>query len=258
MVLLTSIADQLRQAEVERKPIDPITNHHDLSVEQAYAIQRINLNAKIANGRKVVGHKIGLTSKAMQDLLGVTTPDVGTITDEMVVEPSSNFNLDELIAGHIEAEFAFTLDKPLKGDKIDANELKQAISHVGLAGEIIDSRIKNWEIQLIDTVADNASSARVVIGDMIPATEEILNSLPQTKIHLHENEQVIAQGLGQAVMGDPLVPLLWLANALGEEDIHLKAGDIIFAGSVHRMQPLIPATYTVSAEGFASVSFTAI
>lgn len=258
--LFRQIAAELREAERTRVAIDPISSRHpELDMADAYVISGINREKKVASGRHVVGHKIGLTSHAMQEMLGVSTPDVGTLTDEMVIKNGGKLHLEELIAGHIEAEFAFVVGSAIRGTDISRDELISAISHVGLAAEVIDSRIRDWKIGIVDTVADNASSARIVTGGMHPATPELLAQLPQTVITLHEGSELIGKGPGSAVMDDPINPLLWLANTLASQEIHLKPGDLILAGSVHRMQPMRPnTTYTVTAEGFVPVTLTTI
>lgn len=258
--LLENVAAELRSAEHTRTPIDPISERYpELDIVDAYAISGINRERKLSSGRRVIGHKIGLTSRPMQEMLGVSTPDVGTLTDEMVIEDGGEFELEELIAGHIEAEFAFIVDAEVRGQEISREDLLGAISHVGLAAEIIDSRIRDWKIGIVDTVADNASSARVVTGEMLPATADLLARLPGIVIDLHEGSEVIGRGAGSSVMDDPINPLMWLANTLADQEIHLKPGDVILAGSVHRMQPLRPGTeYCVTAEGFPAVTVTTV
>lgn len=257
---LNAAATELREAEGLRRAIPPISDRFpEFELADAYAVQRINRDLRIASGERIVGHKIGLTSEAMQRMLGVSTPDVGSITDRMVVENGGEFALDELIAGHIEAEFAFRIGAPLRSGELDAKALRAAISHVALAAEIIDSRIRDWKIGLIDTVADNASSARIVTGDWLPASDALLDALPARVIRLLEDDAVIGEGPGAAVLGDPLEALLWLAGTLAEQGIALREGDVVLAGSVHRMQPMRAGSqYQVVSEGFGAVSLRVV
>lgn len=250
---LSGIARALRLAEDERAPIDPPSaTHPGLSVAEAYDVQRMNRDRRVREGARIVGHKIGLTSAAMQQMLGVDTPDVGSITDSMVLKNGSRFLLDELVDGHIEAEFAFRLARALPRERVTREELRAAIDGVAVSAEIIDSRIRDWRISLVDTVADNASSARIVTGDWVPATPELLDGLPEMTLTLHEDGVEIAAGPGAAVLGDPLNALRWLAGTLARQGTQLNPGDVVLAGAVHRMRRMrAGAAYTVRAAGFA-------
>lgn len=257
---LNAAATELREAEISRRAIAPISERYpEFELADAYAVQKINRELRLASGERIVGHKIGLTSEAMQRMLGVTTPDVGSITDRMVVANGGEFALEQLIAGHIEAEFAFRIGTSLGGAEVDAVALRAAISHVALAAEIIDSRIRDWQIGLVDTVADNASSARIVTGEWLPASAALLDGLPAQVIRLGEDGAVIGEGPGSAVLGDPLEALLWLAGTLAQQGIALREGDIVLAGSVHRMQPMRAGSrYEVASEGFGTVSLRVV
>ncbi len=251
-------ATALHEAEASRRPIEPLSERYpQLDVVDAYEIQRINRDRRTRVGERVVGHKIGLTSRAMQELLGVSTPDVGSITNRMVLTNNGQFDLSELISGRIEAEFAFVISEPLRSERISVESLKQSISHIALAAEVIDSRIRDWNISLVDTVADNASSARVVVGDRVRANDAVLRSLPSTVLGLYEDGVCIGEGPGSAVLGHPLEALRWLAENLAQQDIHLKPGDIVLAGAVHQMQPLRQGShYQVQATGFPTVQIS--
>lgn len=243
-LLIEQLAQELWDAEQLRAAIEPLSvRHPGLRLGDAYEIQTVNRDRRLAAGERIAGYKIGLTSKAMQEMLGVDTPDVGYVTERMVVPCDGSLAADELLAGRIEAEFAFRLGAAVLTDNVTLDDLRAVISHVAVSVEIIDSRIRDWRIGLIDTVADNASSARIVVGGWVPATPELFDSLLERVITLTEDGQVIGEGPGSAVLGDPLEALCWLANTLSAQGTHLQPEQVVLAGSVHRMQPLIPGRH---------------
>jgi len=228
---LGEIARQLIEAEDNRKAIDPITdNHPSISIEDAYKIQLKVVGLKQQRGQVIVGKKIGLTSKRMQDLLGVYEPDYGHILDRMVVFEGQPMSLSELIQPKVEAEIAFILKKDLKGPGITAATVLNATEGVMPAIEVIDSRIRDWKIKIQDTVADNASSARVILGGKILPAQKL--DLRYVGIVLEKNGEIVATGAGAAVLGNPAQSAAWLANKLSEFDVALKAGEIIMSGSL--------------------------
>ena len=198
-------------------------------------------------GERIVGHKVGLTSVAMQQQLGVDQPDFGVLTDRMVVPPGTPLHLDALIAPRVEAEFAFRLTRPL--DPSSTHAAADAIGSVALALEIIDSRIADWRIGLLDTVADNASSARIALGPWHPADADTLAGLIGTTIDLHHGTDVVATGPGAAVLGDPVEAVRWLGYTIGAFARTLDAGDIVLAGAVHASVPLTRGDWSASAAG---------
>lgn len=225
-------AAALREAEARRVGTEPLTEQFPgLTIETAYAIQRIGIARRLANGERITGRKIGLTSLAMQQQLGVDQPDYGAITDAMELADGAECDPALLLQPRVEAEFAFELgsDLPLNPSY---DEVVAAVSGVALAMEVIDSRIADWRIKLLDTVADNASMARVVWGTFVPATPELLAALPAAVISMRKDGSEVASGPGSAVLGHPLVSLHWLAGALGAQGDTLKAGDRVLAGAV--------------------------
>lgn len=255
---VAELADALFAAEMTFSPIDALTNERPgLSVDDAYAIAQINTARKIAAGRTIVGRKVGLTSLAMQQQLGVDQPDYGAITDEMLLRAPATIDLSVLIAPRVEGEFAFRLGQDVPAGHHTLDQLRALVDEVYVAMEIIDSRIANWKIKLADTVADNASSARLVVGQGAKATPELLDALPETVLSLERNGEVVAFGAGEEVLGDPLLGALWVVNRLGELGENLAAGEIILAGAVHASVPLeADVTWSVSAPGFDSPSIT--
>jgi 2-keto-4-pentenoate hydratase len=251
-------ADELWNAESSKNPIAPLSQtSQGLTVDDAYRIQRINLDRRVAAGEVRVGHKIGLTSLAMQQQLGVDQPDFGAITDLMMIANGGSIDVDTLIAPRAEAEFAFRMGASLPASPT-REQLVAAIDGVAVALEIIDSRVADWKITLVDTVADNASSARMVHGAFRPATPELLDSLPAAIIELEKDGVVQVSGPGSAVMGDPIDSLLWLARAIGRFGDSFSVGDVVIAGAVAAAVPLVGgATFAASSEGFETVTLHA-
>jgi 2-keto-4-pentenoate hydratase len=255
MADLTALADALWDASETCEPIAQPSRgaYPDLSIDDAYAVQGHNIERRIARGETVVGHKIGLTSLAMQRQLGVDQPDFGVITDAMVIPHGGEVDGSRLLAPKLEAEFAFRIatDVPVS-PSID--ELKAAIGDVAVAIELIDSRIADWKIGLVDTIADNASSSGIVVGPWRRATDDILAELLDTEIELLKDGAMVVIGPGSAVLGDPVVSLHWLATAIGRYGQSFAPGDVVLAGAVAASVPLDPGvTWSAIAYGFEPV-----
>ena len=168
------LADELWQADTTAVPISPLTDQHpDLSIEDAYAIQSVNIDRRVANGERICGRKIGLTSKPMQELLGVDEPDYGVLLDGMFVEDGDVIDLPSLVQPRVEAEMAFVMESDLEGPGVNTATALQAIAGVLPAVEIVDSRVADWKIKLVDTVADNASSGLIVMGGRLRRVDEL-------------------------------------------------------------------------------------
>jgi 2-keto-4-pentenoate hydratase len=253
---INAAAAQLWAAQCDRAPIAPLTvAYPGLDVAGAYAIQQVNLHRRLVAGANLVGHKIGLTSKPMQMLLGVDEPDFGFILDDMVVDTGS-VAVERFCAPRVEPEVAFLLRAPLRGPHIDPDDVRPATAAVAVALEVVDSRIADWKLTLSDTVADNASSGAVVLGEWIPYTETL--DLPQAVATLELNGEQIDTGKGSAVLGDPAVAVAWLANALANYGTELEAGQFVMSGSftsaafVHTSDT---ARATISGLGTVSLAF---
>jgi 2-keto-4-pentenoate hydratase len=254
---LTRIAADLWDAESDRTAIAPITTP-SLELADAYEIQRVNIGRRVASGQRRVGHKVGLTSEAMQKQLGVDQPDFGVITDAMVIPSGGELALGELIAPRIEAEFAFVIGHALSS-RPDYDELKASVSGIAVALEIIDSRIANWKIGLLDTVADNASSARIAVGPAREATPELFDAIVGGILTLQVDGDVASSGPGSAVLGDPLRGVAWLSDALADFGEGFDVGDVILAGAVHASVPLTGGrTWSATAAGFEPVSIRTV
>lgn len=252
---IRELAEALRGAELSREPIpQPSSEHPELSLEDAYAVQSIGIDGRLADGERIVGRKVGLTSLAMQRQLGVDQPDFGVITDAMVVPNGGNLDLSELISARLEPEFAFRIDAELP-PRPELEEVRSAIGAVALSLEVIDSRVKDWRIGLVDTVADNASSARIVLGEWREATPELLALLPDTEISFSRDGEQVGSGPGSAVLGDPLNALHWLATAVGAFGQAFAQGSVVLAGAVTGAAPIAAGeTWSATAPGFAPVS----
>ncbi|MEM1550734.1 MAG: 2-keto-4-pentenoate hydratase [Candidatus Bathyarchaeia archaeon] len=228
---IDGLAEELLEAENKRKPIDPITDRYpSISIEESYKIQLRVVHLKSQDGQVVVGKKIGLTSKGMQQLLGVNEPDYGHILDKMVLYDGENISLSQLIQPKVEAEIAFILKKDLRGPGVTVASVLDATEGVMPAIEVIDSRIKNWRIKIQDTIADNASSARVVLGERMLPPQKI--NLKYVGMVFEKNGEIAATAAGAAVLGNPAQSVAWLANKLSEFGITLKSGEIILSGSL--------------------------
>jgi 2-keto-4-pentenoate hydratase len=251
-------ADLLHAAQTGGVPIGPLTERYPgLDVADAYAIQQVNLSRRLRDGRSLVGHKIGLTSEPMQTLLGVDEPDFGYILDDMVLGNGSAVAAARFCAPRVEPEVAFLLCEPLRGPGVTVADVRAATEAVAVALEIVDSRIADWKLTLPDTVADNASSGAVVLGDWVPYGDGL--DLPGARASLWLNGTEIDSGVGSAVMGDPAAAVAWLANALAPFGTEILPGQFVMSGSFTSaafVHPGYDASTTISGLGTVSLRFT--
>jgi 2-oxopent-4-enoate hydratase len=221
----------LHHAEQQRASIAPLSETYPfLTPVQAYAIQRAWLKVKLAAGAQLVGHKIGLTSTAMQEQLGVDQPDYGFLLDTMVVPSGSTLSFGSFLLPRIEPEIAFWLAEDVQGPGVTAQQVLAATGGVSAALELVDSRITNWRITLVDTIADNASSARVIVSPQMISPKEL--DLAAEAVVLRRNGASVGSGSGAAVLGHPAVAVAWLANKLAEFGIGLRAGQLVLPGAM--------------------------
>ena len=229
--MLQETAALLDQAEQSRMPLPPLSQEYPtLTPAQAYAIQSAWLDLKLARGTRIIGRKIGLTSRAMQELLGVDQPDYGFLLDSMVVASGSTLSRSDFLLPRIEPEIAFWLARGLKGPGITADAVLAATRGVSPALEVVDSRIANWQIKLPDTIADNASSARVIISEQIVPLDGL--DLAAEAVTLTRNGVEVGSGNGAAVLGHPAEAVAWLANKLAEYGIAIVAGQLVLPGAM--------------------------
>ncbi len=247
-------AQALFSAEKDRRPIRPFTEQFEgIAPEDAYRIQLALMELKTANGAKVVGKKIGLTSKAMQQMLNVDQPDYGHILDSMIVSDGSLFPANELIQPRIEPEIAFVLDRDLKGPGVTSVQVLAATAFVLPALEIIDSRFESWKIKLSDTIADNASSARIVLGVSPRRVDQL--DLRLVGMVMEKNGEVVQTGAGAAALGHPANAVAWLANAVGDFGVTLNAGEVIMPGALCGAADVAPGdTIRASFDGLGTAS----
>ncbi|SMQ74665.1 2-keto-4-pentenoate hydratase [Bacillus sp. OV166] len=230
-VLVEKIANELIDAENHQYSVAPLTERFsELSVSDAYQIQLEVIGKKLKAGNEVIGKKVGLTSKAMQQMLGVDEPDYGHLLDDMKITDESTVKIAEFISPKVEAEIGFILEQDLVGPNVNYLDVLMATKYVVPTIEIIDSRISEWKIKLIDTVADNGSSARVVVGKKLSTIEGL--DLRTQGMVLYKNDELVATGSGTAALGHPAQAVAWLANKLHEFGITLKAGELILPGAL--------------------------
>lgn len=231
------LAHHLCEAINQHEGVSPVVSEHPaLTVEEAYDIQLYNINAQLADGKQIVGKKIGLTSKAMQESLGVDEPDYGHLLDDMVITKDSPILYsDQVLQPRVEGELAFILKEDLVGPNVTVEEVLAATESIVAAIEIVDSRVKDWNITLRDTVADNGSSAYYILGDTFISPSEL--DRIGVKMELWKNGEFVNAGDGSAVLGDPAYCVAWLANKLHQFDITLKKGEVILAGALSAAIP---------------------
>ncbi len=238
-------ADELYQALRGCTTISPITDREpEMTIEDAYAISSSLLNKRVElDGERVIGKKIGVTSKAVQNMLGVHQPDFGYLTDAMVVGEDEPLSLStKMIQPRAEGEIAFVLKRDLEGPGVTVSEVLQATDFVVPCFEIVDSRIEDWKIKIQDTVADNASCGYFLLGQEAVDAKSL--DLSTCGMVLQLNGKVVSTGAGAAALGaSPVSCVAWLANTLGRLGTGLKAGEVILSGSLVPLQPVQPGDY---------------
>ncbi|HRQ59124.1 MAG TPA: 2-oxopent-4-enoate hydratase [Azoarcus taiwanensis] len=254
---IESLGDELYQALVSREVIAPLTERHpEITIEDAYHVQQRMLARRLEAGERVVGKKIGVTSRAVMNMLGVYQPDFGYLLDGMIYNEGEAVPANTLIQPKAEGEIAFMLKKDLKGPGVTAADVLAATEGVMTCFEIVDSRIRDWKIKIQDTVADNASCGVFVLGDALVDPRRV--DLNTCGMVLEKNGEIVATGSGAAALGAPANAVAWLANMLGSLDIPLKAGEVILSGSLAAMVPVIAGDnlrVTIGGIGGCSVRF---
>lgn len=228
-----TVAQTLATAERDRSPVPPLRDTWpDLDVIDSYSIQLLNIADRLRAGATVRGHKVGLSSKAMQDMMGVDEPDYGHLLSDMEVFSASPVSAGRYCMPRVEVEVAFVLGQTLPGEGCTEADVLAATDYVTASIELIDSRITNWDIKIADTIADNASSAGFILG----AAQVHPASLDLTTIEakLLCNGEEVAAGRSDAVLGNPVTAVAWLARKVASFGVTLEAGHVILPGSVHR------------------------
>lgn len=224
------LSEMLYKAQKDRVPIEAVSeNDNEVTVEDAYDIQLINVKRSLENGEIISGKKIGLTSKGMQELLGITEPDYGHLYSSTEVKNDGTIDMNTVIRPKVEGEVAFVLKEDLEGPGVTLEDVYKATDYVCASIEIVDSRIIDWKIKLVDTIADNGSSCLYVLGDKKVKLDNI--SLTDLEMTLYRNGNAVNTGTGKEVLGNPAKSVVWLANKLCEYGVSLKKGEVILSGA---------------------------
>lgn len=249
-----ALATLLLDAYGTRTPVPPLTETADgLTLDDAYAIQQLQISSRLAGGAAIAGYKVGLTSEPMRQQFGVTEPDFGHLLTDMAYPADSSVPVSAFLQPRAEPEIALVLGGTLRGPRLSVSDIIAATAYAVPAIEIIDSRIANWKISLLDTVADNASSGGYVIGQSPVPVDRLDLSL--TGCVLRHNGRIVATGAGAAVLGSPLHAATWLANELIGRGAELEPGHIILTGSITASIPVAPGdAVTASFDRLGSVT----
>lgn len=254
--VVDAVVRLLSGARTSGLPVPPPSRSHpDLTVADAYAIQLGVQAERLAEGRTIRGYKVGLTSQAMQRQMGVSEPDYGYLLDDMLHSDHDLLSVEGFVQPRVEPEIAFVLRSPLSGPGVTLVDAVRAVDVAVPALEVIDSRIQEWQIGLVDTIADNASSGAVVLGSSAVRPEQL--DLRLAGVLLRRNGEVVATGAGAAVLGSPLVALVWLANTLGRLGVTLEPGHVVLSGSCTAAVPVSPGdTFSATVAGIGTVTTT--
>lgn len=249
---IKTVAQALREAERESAPISPIRDVI-LTAADAYAVQETNTALRLKDGGRLVGRKIGLTNPAVQTQLGVDQPDYGMLFADMDVAHGDIIPWKEGAQYKAEAELAFVLNAPLPAPDCTMAEVMRAVEYVVPSLEIVGSRIANWDIRFVDTVADNASSAFFTLGPSVRRLTDV--DLLGCRMEMKQGDDVVSQGSGRACLGSPLNALLWLARTMAVSGRPLGEGDVVLSGALGPMVAATPgARFTATIEGFGETA----
>lgn len=229
------VAHALREARAQRRTIPQISVSHDVQgLEAAYAVAALATSLRLADGARVVGKKVGLTSVAVQKQLGVDQPDFGVLFDDMEYLSGDSVPMSRLIQPKAEAEIAFVVGRDLPAAAMPSySEFLSCLAYSLPALEIVDSAITDWKLTLVDTVADNASCGVFVLGDQPVAIGDV--ALGEVGMQLCQNGQLVSVGTGAACLGHPLRAAFWLARTMAARGEGLRAGEIILSGALGPM-----------------------
>jgi 2-keto-4-pentenoate hydratase len=237
MTDLEALAGVLLDAYATGTPVPPLTETYDqLTLDEAYSIQQIQIRSRIARGASISGYKVGLTSEPMRQQFGVSDPDFGHLLSDMEYAADTPVLASTFLQPRAEPEIALVLGRPLRGSRLSVSDIVAATDYAVPAIEIVDSRIANWKISLLDTVADNASSGGFVLGQTAVPLDRLDLSL--TGCVFRRNGRIVATGAGAAVLGSPLHAATWLANELTDRGAELEAGHVILSGSITAAVPV--------------------
>jgi len=251
-MITMEIANRILRAYETGEPIAPVRDEIS-GLAAAYAVQRATLDVWVKAGRKPAGHKIGLTSKAVQDQLGVREPDYGTLLGDMILESGAQIAPQAVLQPRIEPEVAFMLKADIEGSKVTADDVIAATDYVMAAVEVCGSRIRGWDIRFEDTIADNASSGLVVVGTK--RHKPVHAQLAEVAVRVRKDDTVCAEGKGAACLGNPANAVAWLAITLTGHGRRLQAGDLVMSGAMAKMVPADPGSdFSVDFGTFGTVT----
>lgn len=247
-------AKALYEARRTRTPIAPFTDADPtLGMADGYAIQQELVRLLLADGDRVIGYKVGLTSVPMQKMIGVDSPDYGPVLASTVYADGDAVSLSDFIAPKVEAEIVFTLGAPLRGPGVTVDQARAAIAGAQAGLEIVDSRIADWRIKLADTVADLASNGAMATADRTVPIEDFDPRL--TGMVMTRNGELVDTAAGAAALGDPVAVVAWLANTLGEHGVTLEPGHLVMTGALHAAVPLSPGdVFTAEFDRLGAIS----
>ncbi|MEV4665462.1 fumarylacetoacetate hydrolase family protein [Micromonospora echinofusca] len=254
MSAMESAADELFQARESGRPCPPLRGRllPEGDVDTAYQVQQLQVRRWLEAGHRRVGAKVGLTSRAVQESFGVFQPDFGVLLDDMAVPDGAEVDLDRLLQPRVEAEVAFVLGADLPDERVTSADVIRAVDHVLPAIEIVDSRVAGWDISIVDTVADNASSGLFVLGTAPRRLVDV--DLRLCGMVLEQAGEPVSVGAGAACLGNPLHAVQWLAQTLARSGDPLRAGDVVLSGALGPMVPVTPgAAYEARISGLGSV-----
>ena len=258
-IKIEKYANELYDALKNNTMIEPISSREpECTIEDAYAIQHCGITKRInKDGVRIIGKKIGVTSKAVMDMLGVYQPDFGYLLSDMIYSDGDEIDVSHhMIQPKAEGEIAFVLKEDLMGPGVTVSDVIKATKFVMPCFEIVDSRIKDWKIKIQDTVADNASCGYIVFGGQSVTVHDV--DLTTCGITLECNGELLHTGAGAAALGSPINAVVWLANTLGKLGVGLKAGEVILSGALCAMVPIKAGdnmTINIGGIGSASIRF---
>jgi 2-keto-4-pentenoate hydratase len=251
--IIDKAAEILRSSEETGTTCAPIRELiGDTDVASAYKIQEMNTKIKLAQGRRIVGSKIGLTSFSVQEQLGVDQPDYGMLFADTEVKHDGSISVKELMQPKAEAEIALVLKADLSSEILTTEIVEQAVDYAVAAIEIVGSRIEGWNIRITDTISDNASASHFVLSTEKKPLRDI--DLLNCKMQMTQNGAIVSEGIGKACMGSPLNAALWLAQTMRELETPLKAGDVLLTGALGPMVDVAASeTFEANIEGLGNV-----
>ncbi|WP_448811755.1 2-keto-4-pentenoate hydratase [Agromyces bauzanensis] len=246
------VADALYEAQAEARAIDPVRELlGDGDVDAAYRVQELVMARREADGFARIGRKVGLTNPAVQQQLGVDKPDFGVLLADMDATGRGTIDMTKLVAPRIEAEIAFVMGKDV--DAVDRDSVVVAVESAVAAFELVDSRVRDWRISIVDTIADNASSALYVLGDVRLPLDEF--DPVDVTMSMTEDGEVVSTGSGAACLGDPINALVWVAETAARLGRPLRSGEVVLSGALGPMVPFKAGrTYVAEITGLGTVT----